>query len=453
MAEALTEDEIDAYMLAASQQYEAEVMAKELATCSQTQDPPQDCSVHEDDDRFGPIVGQDDLTKMVEDSVAKKTRQQTKWCVANWEEWHSFRLAKAKDDAEKPPKLEVMDYRQLDYWISCFIVEVRRKDGSNYIGETLYNMVCGLQRHLWSIRPDFTVDFLSGVEFRGLRGVLDAKMKDLKQKGIGIQKKQAEPITYEEENLLWERGLLGDSSPQILLDSMVWLCGLCFALRSGAEHRSLNLDHLECCDDVIIYREPYSRNHQGGLHQQHDQPKVVYHYANTRNPSRCFVRLFKKYVSLRPPDVSSFYLTPLRKPRVDCWYSRNPVGHNTLTKTVSRLCKVVGIPGFKTNHSLRAMAATRLYHSETDEQLIKSVTGHKSADGVRSYKRTSEDQFRRVSDILQKRGECSKKDGVASVEKLSYLKENSNFMANSSTSSPSINLSKCQSVVINFSKE
>ncbi len=33
--------------------------------------------------------------------------------------------------------------------------------------------------------------------------------------------------------------------------------------------------------------------------------------------------------------------------------------HNTLTKTISKLCSGAGISGFKTNHSLRTTAATR----------------------------------------------------------------------------------------------
>ena len=112
------------------------------------------------------------------------------------------------------------------------------------------------------------------------------------------------------------------------------------------------------------------------------------------------MRLFKKYQSLRPDGVNAFYLTPLCKPREDRWYARSPVGHNTLSKTVAHLCKEAGVSGFHTNHSLRATAATHLYHNQVDEQLIMAVTGHKSTDGVRSYKRTSTEQFRDISNGL-----------------------------------------------------
>ena len=54
------------------------------------------------------------------------------------------------------------------------------------------------------------------------------------------------------------------------------------------------------------------------------------------------------------------------------------------------------------NHSLCATAATRLYHRNINEQLIMSVTNHKSIDGIRSYKRTSKDRFKVLSDVLHK---------------------------------------------------
>lgn len=430
----MTEDDIDWYMLAASQKYEAEIAGT-------VADGGDDRS----SSRFGPIVDSDELREIVHDSVPQKTRQHTRWCVDTWSEWRESRIARAKDsEAEIPPKLIDMDRKELDHWLSCFVVEARRKDGSPYVGETLQSLVCGIQRHVRLARPDFPVDFLSGAEFRGLRGVLDARMKGLRKSGVGLKRKQAEPITYEEEGLLWEGGHLGDSSPQTLLDTMVWMCGLYFALRSGVEHRGLTVEQLDCRDNKIIYTEAYSKNHQGGLAQRHDKQKVVQHYANQENPSRCFIRLYQKYRSLCPPDVSAFYLTPLQKPRRSRWFSKNPVGHNTLGKTVSRLCQLAGIQGFRTNHSLRATAATRLYHGNTDEQLIMTVTGHKSSDGVRSYKRTSDDQFKSVSSVL-----CKAPDQLIGG---TTIKENTNTVANILPSSPSLSVSGCGSVVINIAK-
>ena len=68
-----------------------------------------------------------------------------------------------------------------------------------------------------------------------------------------------------------EKGLLGDGSPQALLDTMVFLCGIHFALRSGEEHHSLQLSQFELIEDGVaahlVYTENYSKNNQGGLQQ------------------------------------------------------------------------------------------------------------------------------------------------------------------------------------------
>ena len=90
----------------------------------------------------------------------------------------------------------------------------------------------------------------------------------------------------------------------------------------------------------------------------------------------------------------------MRHPTSACWFSTRPLGHNPLGNTVARMCKAAGIKGFKTNHSLRATATSRLYRSGVDEQLVMERTGHRSIEGVRSYKRTSETQREVLSDIL-----------------------------------------------------
>ena len=110
---------------------------------------------------------------------------------------------------------------------------------------------------------------------------------------------------------------------------------------------------------------------------------------------------------LCPADAPShaFYLKVLQPSRVSdtCWYSKNPLGHNPLHKTVSRLCSAAGIGGFKTNHSLRATSTSRLYQSGVEEQMVMERTGHRSVDGVRSYKRTSDEQRMTLSDILTRK--------------------------------------------------
>ena len=62
--------------------------------------------------------------------------------------------------------------------------------------------------------------------------------------------------------------------------------------------------------------------------------------------------------------------------------------------------KKAGISGYKTNHSLHVTSSTRLFQSGVDEQLIMLHTGHRSVDGVCTYKRESEHQKRSLSTVL-----------------------------------------------------
>ena len=90
----------------------------------------------------------------------------------------------------------------------------------------------------------------------------------------------------------------------------------------------------------ICYTENVAKNNHGGFSQRKLEPKQVIHHANVGNPARCFVRLYKSYMEHRPTnlDVVAFYLTPLKKPQGMVWYSHIPVGHNTLSSTVNRIC-------------------------------------------------------------------------------------------------------------------
>lgn len=62
---------------------------------------------------------------------------------------------------------------------------------------------------------------------------------------------QSHAFSVDEENKLWEEGVLGNSSPQVLLDTMVFQCGIYFPLCSGQEHRDLTIDEIEIVEEGV----------------------------------------------------------------------------------------------------------------------------------------------------------------------------------------------------------
>ena len=69
--------------------------------------------------------------------------------------------------------------------------------------------------------------------------VSDSEMKQLQASGIGTTRRKADPLAFEEEEILWEKQILGGSTPQSLLNTMIYMNGLYFSLRGGKEHRNL----------------------------------------------------------------------------------------------------------------------------------------------------------------------------------------------------------------------
>ena len=351
-------------------------------------------------------------------AIPRKTLEDTNYCVGVWNQWCSHRFSTYGDSIAP---LNVISPAELAQHLSNFVFEVRKRDGSEFPPDSIHHIVSGVQRFVrWKNNP--AIDIFSDPEFAEFRRCLDSEMKRLQQSGLGSRKRKAEPLSEAEEEQLWRLGLLGDNSPQSLVDTIVVMNGLYFALRSGSEHRQLRSHPCQIQVVEKLGQRPYleyvedtSKNRPGGLKGRKLKSKIVQHHDNPDNPARCFVRLFKLYQSKLPKDRpdSAFYFQPLKTPTPDCWFSKKPIGHNRLDGTVARLCHEANIPGYRTNHSLRATAATRLFHASVDEQLIMERTGHRSLEGVRSYKRTSDDQRESLSDILNS-GPKKQKLAVAS---------------------------------------
>lgn len=290
-----------------------------------------------------------------------------------------------------------------------FVLEVRKKNGDIYPSDTIYELIVSLQMYFNFHGRKFK--FIDDPVFEPLKNTLDNQMQELAKKGKHCPRRKAEVISIEDENRLWDNNVLGDSNPKQLFNTVLYHLGVHFALRAGSEHRDLRLGKdsqfsikhdKEAGLDYLEYIEDTSKNNRGGLLHRKVDSKIVRAYENKSNPQRCVLRLFKKYVSLRRkgencPD--DFYLRPLVNWSDTTWYGTQPVGKNKLATIVASMAKEISLEGKITNHSLRATAASRLYQSNVDEQLVMERTGYRS-NAVRSYKCTSNDQLRNISNLL-----------------------------------------------------
>ena len=296
---------------------------------------------------------------------------------------------------------------ELCYALTRFVLEVRKKNGDEYPSETLYELVISLQLYLAT--KGAQVKFLTDEAFISLQNTLDTQMKVLASQGKRAPRRKAGVISYEDEDKMWTSGVLGISTPDQLLDTLVYLIGLHFALRAGKEHHDLRYVNSQLTlmtapngRRFLRYKEDASKNCHGGLKHRRVEAKTVDAYENTKNPERCIIRIYEEYISHRPVSDKcspALYLRPLKDTKKKTWYSCQAWGIHQITRTVTRLCKKAGVEGYKTNHSLRATAATRMYQQNVDEQHICETTGHRSSS-VRSYKRTSDNQRAHKSDIL-----------------------------------------------------
>ena len=119
-----------------------------------------------------------------------------------------------------PAHVLILNDWELNRWLSRFVLEIRQRDGKEYPVNTQYQICCGILRYIRELKPQ--LDIFRDAAFARFYQTLDAEMKRLKAGGLGVHTKQAEPITPDEEELLWS--------------TLVYLCVTYFSLRSVKEH-------------------------------------------------------------------------------------------------------------------------------------------------------------------------------------------------------------------------
>ena len=69
----------------------------------------------------------------------------------------------------------------------------------------------------------------------------DAVYKWLHSKGIGVETKAMPLLSRDQEDMLWDTGILSLDNPTGLLNTVFFYNGKNFYLRGGVEHRNLKM--------------------------------------------------------------------------------------------------------------------------------------------------------------------------------------------------------------------
>ena len=373
--------------------------------------PLKDCTDSLNCSRFVAPVSSPEREKAARGVIPANTQANSNWAVKNFKEWASNRSAMAPDDPVPPDLLKSQDTDLLCKWLCRYVMETRRTDGSLYPPSTLRSLLSGVNRALQENKAPFSILDKDDYRFKDLLKTLDTLCSDLHRQGIGSTKNSAKVIELDDEDIFWQKGLLGFSTPKLLQHTVFFYVGLNFVLRGVQEqHDLIPSQFSRVPQDKSVYNtsvyyeytELVSKNNQHRFKDINTQNKVIRAYALPGN-RKCIVKMLDKYLSLLPPDAPYFYMRANEKfceEQAGSTFTRQRVGVNMLKTVLPLLSKESGIEVRYTNHSLRATAITRMFNSGVEEKIIAETSGHRSTKALRMYEHTSHLQMKQVTRVI-----------------------------------------------------
>ena len=289
------------------------------------------------------LASHEELAKLAEGLVPENTSKTINWALKNFNQWMATRKQSCPNDPA-PDFLQTTDPQTLNIHLARFIVETRKSNGDLYPPTTVHQLLCGFLRHMRSKNPGCP-NFLDKKDsrFRQLHGTLDSYFHKLHSEGVGRQTIHVQVISSEEEDQLWEKGVMGTKTPTQLQNAAFFVVEKMFCLRGGQEHRGLQLSQLKRFEDKFVYY--VSKNRNGSFKQLRVKNKTVPLYPTPEAGEHCPVHILDRYTSKLPAEVREkklFYVRPLDKVTSNPdmpWYSSVPLGKHTLQSKLKNMCQ------------------------------------------------------------------------------------------------------------------
>lgn len=153
------------------------------------------------------------MTNLTHKKFSDETTKKIRWVTKMYGEWRLVRnlnpnVRNIVCDMDDISSLTISNVVE---GICRFLTEIKKLDGSEFPGKTLYDLVICLQFHLET--KGFSWKFLSDNHFKDIRFTLDNLMKDRCARGIGVNVRKAQVLSQFHEEIFWSMGLLGTKDP------------------------------------------------------------------------------------------------------------------------------------------------------------------------------------------------------------------------------------------------
>lgn len=215
--------------------------------------------------------------------------------------------------------------------------------------QILYEICSGILRYM---REEGVSDmnFLDAKDarFHDFRKTLDTCMKEVASQGIGVSVKQADPLTPEQENVLWKRHKHSNCKH--------------FGLRGPDKHRKLKVCQLRC--DVsdgktcIGFCGRTSKNFAGGPHQRNILAKSIRHFSESGTP--LYIYIYMHLTSLwwnKVHSIDGHFVEPKSGPEIR--FGIQPRGVNKFGIIIKTMCAEAGFVW----ELLKPLGETNLFQS------------------------------------------------------------------------------------------
>ena len=159
--------------------------------------------------RFADIVS---VEEFIEGQENENTREKTEQNIALQKELFLTLKGAARAVEEISPD-------QVNSFIGEFIITVTKKDDNeDYEPSSLRGMLASFERYLK--RKNYSYSIIKDIEFEKARVAFKSKQKDLKKEGKGGRPNASIPLTEDDVKLIYDKELLGKSTPDALLNTL-----------------------------------------------------------------------------------------------------------------------------------------------------------------------------------------------------------------------------------------